>query len=157
MRPSERGRLESLDTPSLIAARIKEADAGAISFLIAWLGDDPVGHVLVRWLTDTPKYAALPRGVPVLEWLGVAAGHRNAGIGTALMEAAEELARSRGHDGILLSVGVENHGARRLYQRRGYREMGLEPQYLGWTFIGRDGVERTEGEYVTWMMKETDR
>ncbi len=140
--------------PFLLESRLQEADAGRIDCLIAWLGDEPVGHVLVRWQTDTPKYAALPRGVPVLEWLGVAERHRNRGIGTALMGAAEELARSRGHDGLVLSVGVDNHGARRLYQRRGYREMGLEPQYLSWTYIDPDGVERTEGEYVTWMLKE---
>ena len=153
MRPAERQRIESFVMPYLLGRRVEQAEAGEISVLVAWLGADPVGHVLVRWDTsvDPEKYAGIPPGAPVLEWLGVAEACRNRGIGTALMEAAEGAARARGHERLVLSVGVENHCARRLYERRGYRGLGLEPRWFSWTFVDRDGVERSEGEWVTWM------
>lgn len=154
MRPSERGRVEVLGTPSLLAERMEQHAAGVISFLVGWIGEEPVGHVLVRWQTDSPKYEALPPGAPILEWLGVAEGHRDQGIGTALMDAAEWMARARGHDQLLLAVGVENRAARRLYGRRGYAELPLDPQYLSWTFLDADGIEQAEGEWVTWWAKE---
>ena len=154
MRPAERPLVAPALLPEFLAdSRMAEHDAGAITFLLAWLGAEPVGHVLVRWQRKSPKYEVLPAGVPILEGLGVAERCRNRGIGTALMEAAEGAARARGHDRLLLSVGVENHGARRLYARRGYRELPLEPQYLSWTFIDPAGVERSEGETVTWFEK----
>ena len=154
MRPAERPCVETLLMPMLVDSRGREHDAGTITFLLAWRGEQPVGHVLVRWRTDSPKYAALPAGVPILEGLGVAEALRNRGIGTALTNAAEGAARARGHDRILLSVGVDNHGARRLYARRGYAELGLEPQYLSWTFVDATGRQRTEGEWVTWFVRE---
>ncbi len=154
MRPAERASVERLVTPFLLESRVRDHESAAISLLLAWLGDEPVGHVLVRWGTESRRYAALPPGVPVLEALGVTERCRNRGIGTALMQAAEGMAAGRGHSRLVLSVGVENHGARRLYARRGYRELALERQYLSWTFTDAGGVERTEGEWVTWFERE---
>jgi ribosomal protein S18 acetylase RimI-like enzyme len=59
-------------------------------------------------------------------------GRRGQGIGTALLRAAEELVVS--HGGGLLEVNVdgEDVGARRFYERHGYRntEQGSDEQLL---------------------------
>ena len=150
MRPSEREHVERVVWPWLLERRIQAHDAGQITFLVGWLGDEPVCHVLVRWWTDDPRHAHLPR-VPFVEHLGVVEQWRNQGCGWRLMDAAEALARSRGHERVILAVALDNHGARRLYERRGYRDLGFEPQLLSWTFTDADGVERTEGNLVTWL------
>lgn len=46
------------------------------------------------------------------------------GIGTLLLEACEEESRRRGMESIKLEVRFDNKGARRLYERMGYRQVG---------------------------------
>jgi ribosomal protein S18 acetylase RimI-like enzyme len=46
--------------------------------------------------------------------------HTGHGIGAKLMDWALEVARSGGHDAVLLSVYSENFGAQRFYQRYGF-------------------------------------
>jgi GNAT superfamily N-acetyltransferase len=54
-------------------------------------------------------------GIAVIdEWRGL-------GLGTALMEAIEDWARATGLDALELDVATANEGARRLYERIGYR------------------------------------
>ncbi len=57
----------------------------------------------------------------IVSTISVSAAARGLGVGTRLMNAAEELARERGKN--LMSLGVigENEAARRLYERLGYR------------------------------------
>lgn len=47
---------------------------------------------------------------------------RDAGVGQALMAAAEDYAKSRGAPEMRLTVWPENTGARRFYQRLGYAD-----------------------------------
>jgi ribosomal protein S18 acetylase RimI-like enzyme len=54
---------------------------------------------------------------------------RGAGIGTALMDAIEARARELGIGYLSLSVRTANEGARRLYERRGFRSL-YETMYL---------------------------
>ncbi|MFI7600184.1 GNAT family N-acetyltransferase [Actinoplanes sp. NPDC049681] len=92
------------------------ATAGMV-FLRALRPDGtPVGAV---WLGLTH-----PRGVPdcaFLYFLEVGEAHRGAGYGRALLEAAEELARSRGANSLELNVFGYNDPAVRLYETAGYR------------------------------------
>jgi len=46
--------------------------------------------------------------------------HTGHGIGARLMDWALDVARTRGHDAVLLSVYSENFGAQRFYQRYGF-------------------------------------
>jgi GNAT superfamily N-acetyltransferase len=52
--------------------------------------------------------------------LVVAGGAEGRGVGSALMEAAADWSRTRGHRLLTLNVFDENHRARRLYDRLGY-------------------------------------
>jgi ribosomal protein S18 acetylase RimI-like enzyme len=49
--------------------------------------------------------------------------HTGRGIGARLMDWALGLARTRGHDAVLLSVYSENYGAQRFYQRHGFAKI----------------------------------
>ena len=53
--------------------------------------------------------------------IAVAAGMRGRGIAAALLEAAEQAARTRGSNCLRLEVRQDNPDAIRLYERRGYR------------------------------------
>lgn len=56
----------------------------------------------------------------------VVPGAREAGVGSALLEAAERALADRGAEVIVLSVLADNDDARRLYRERGYDPHRLE-------------------------------
>jgi len=86
--------------------------------LIAHRGDDRIGFLLM--LDQLPdEVTLLPQGF--LAYLAVEPERRRAGVGTALLDAAEDEARRRGLPYMSLIVSQENRGARRLYKRRGYQ------------------------------------
>jgi GNAT superfamily N-acetyltransferase len=104
----------------------------AQTYLVAWEGSEPVGHAHVAWEETT-------LGVPEIGDVFVPAELRGRGIGTELSEAAEQLARRRGHRQISISASIANEGALRLYRRLGYRDAGLPPKRVQGTIIVRAG------------------
>ena len=52
---------------------------------------------------------------------------RGRGHGSRLLHFAGELARDAGSGGLSIIVGDSNAGARRLYERHGYREIASRP------------------------------
>jgi len=78
-------------------------------------------------------------GVPEIGDVFVLAELRGRGIGTKLSEAAEQMARRRGHRQISISASVANEGALRLYRRLGYRDAGLPPKRVRGTIMVRAG------------------
>lgn len=61
--------------------------------------------------------------------IAVEAGSRGRGIGTRLLEHVFELVRDSGVRELYLEVRVSNDGARRLYERHGFRLVGRRPGY----------------------------
>ena len=59
--------------------------------------------------------------------LAVFAGARGAGLGSALMRAAEQRAKSAEYPAMSIQVYSQNHGAVKLYQALGYRELARAP------------------------------
>jgi ribosomal protein S18 acetylase RimI-like enzyme len=118
-----------IDVRELTPEEVERVDArlplhrldGAQTYFVAWLGHTPVGHAHVAW-TGTKL------GVPEVQDVFVVPEHRRQGIATALSRSAERESVRRGHHRISLSVGVENGPARRLYERLGYGDAGLEPE-----------------------------
>lgn len=53
--------------------------------------------------------------------------YRGYGIGSKLMEIAEEQAKEKGYNKLSLIVFEQNTGARKLYEKVGYREVAREP------------------------------
>jgi ribosomal protein S18 acetylase RimI-like enzyme len=95
-------------------------------YLVAWLGDEPVGHVCVEWAEP-----------PELQDLWVLPERRGGGIGTALVAAVEAAVAARGGRSVLLSVGIANEGAIRLYARLGYRRTRQPPRRIKGTITLR--------------------
>lgn len=125
---------------------LQRADEGM--YLIAWVDDAPLGHVLVKWTGGRA-------GHPEIEDLFVAESHRNAGIGKALLGAAEEEARRRGLEQVGLAVGLDEgyDAAHHIYDARGYEDAGLETFWLIWTATDDDGVERDGRELCVYRVK----
>ena len=71
-----------------------------------------------------PSGSALPRRAHISD-LYVEESCRRAGIATALVEDALALARARGLDCVTLEVETDNAGARRLYEKLGFRGESL--------------------------------
>lgn len=115
-----------------IAERLFARQAlGESIYLTAWVNDVPVGYGEV--------VSAEPRE---LRSLHVADAHRDRGIGTAIIRAAEEASREAGE--LSVRVGVGNPDARRLYERLGYRATG-EMTTTTYRYVDADGEhEATE-------------
>jgi GNAT superfamily N-acetyltransferase len=57
----------------------------------------------------------------------VAAGHRGAGVGEALVRHSFDVARSHGFDAMQFNLVFETNPARRLYERLGFTDIGRVP------------------------------
>ena len=99
-------------------------EAGGGVLLVAWLDGWPAGDVFLSRDPDEPEIRRHLPGVPTLVHLEVIGRLQRRGIGTALVLAGEDAARRLGRDRIALGVGLDNPGARRLYERLGYTEWG---------------------------------
>jgi GNAT superfamily N-acetyltransferase len=114
--------------------RIGRTRQGVGDLLVAWLDGDVVGDVyLHREVHEEPELRREFPGVPLLNHLEVDRARQRRGIGTALIRAGEAAARRRGHDVLILGVGLDNPDAKRLYQRLGYNDWGLGPIVTRWT------------------------
>lgn len=77
--------------------------------------------------------------------LAVLPAFRSLGLGTKLLQRAQETARAGGLRGLSIIVSDANHGARRLYERVGYREAARRPMVKeDWVNEGRDWVLLTK-------------
>jgi len=77
--------------------------------------------------------------------LAVLPAQRGKGLGGRLLEAADALGRASCKRGMSVIVSDANPGARRLYERCGYREAGSRPMVKeGWRNDGRNWVLLTK-------------
>jgi ribosomal protein S18 acetylase RimI-like enzyme len=127
-----------IDVRELTEAELPRVDARlplsrldeAQTYLVAWEGEEPVGHAHVSWEGTT-------LGAPEIQDVYVLPEARGRGIGTELSRAAEELVRERGRARVSISASVTNERALRLYRRLGYRDAGLGPQQVQGTIVIR--------------------
>jgi GNAT superfamily N-acetyltransferase len=130
----------------------QEADGGVL--LVAWLDGWPAGDVFLRrGPADEPEVRRRLPGVPVLVHLEVLGRLRRQGIGTALVHAGEDAARRLGHDRIALGVGLDNPGARRLYERLGYSDWGHGHIVTRWRERRPGSAPVTVSETVDMLVK----
>jgi len=144
-------------SPEKHRRRLEQQQQGRVTYLVAWEGTRPVGHVLVRWdgPTAEPMASAYP-GCPQLEDFFVDAGYRGRRIGLRLLGAAEQQARLRGCRWIGLSVGLTPSfdRARSLYARSGYRKAGFAPYYEGWWVRDEQGRRQWWEEACEYLIKD---
>lgn len=139
--------------PEKHRARLAMQQRGEAVYLIAWHQGLPVGHLLLKW-TGPPHepMASSLRDCPHIEDLFVNRDRRSRGIGSQLLHAAEDQARSRGCTCIGLGVGIGNRRARSLYERRGYRDSGLG-SYRHRAVQTEDGAQQVREETDIYMVK----
>lgn len=134
--------------------RLTRQEKGDAVYLVAWDEELPVGHLLLKWRgTSDDPLAPDIKDCPDLEDLFVIPNHRSSGIGSRLLECAEQAAGGRGNTRIGLGVGVDNPRARRLYLRLGYRETGTGRYETGGVYIDRDGSEKSWSEVCVYLIK----
>jgi len=150
--PAEDGG--GIDVRELTEAELALVDArlplhrldSAQTYLVAWDGDEPVGHAHIAW-------EATKLETPEIQDVFVPEDLRGRGIGTELSRAAERLAGERGYGRISISASISNEGALRLYRRLGYRDAGLEPQRVAGTILIR-GEPVEVDDTLIYLVKE---
>jgi len=93
----------------------------AYTVRVATAGDRIVGYAKLGPVVFPGDW---PEGAIELHQLYVLGDHHGTGVGPALMRWATAEARRRGAPELLLSVYVDNHRARRFYERRGFVDIG---------------------------------
>jgi len=99
------------------------AARGDAASFIAWLDGHPVG--LVNCIEGYSTFKARP--LMNIHDIAVLPGHRGAGVGQALLAAAEAHARANGCCKLTLEVLTGNTPALRSYERFGFAPYQLDP------------------------------
>ena len=146
--------LRSGGMPDKHRRRLELQNDGSCTYLFAWQGHAPVGHLLLTWTgpDQEPMKSVLP-DCPEVGALFVKEDMRSRGIGGCLLENAEHLVISRGVHHIGLAVGIDNKKAQRLYERRGYVDAGFPQFIVSWTYLDKDGREQSESEECIYLTK----
>jgi ribosomal protein S18 acetylase RimI-like enzyme len=119
-------------------------DQGDGFYLVAWNGDEPLGHAHLA-LTDPPE----------LQDVAVRPEYRRRGVATALTDAAEHESTVRGFDRLQVTVSVENGPARALYRSCGYIDVGIPPKRVRGTIRIRTGPIEVDDTLLTWEKRLT--
>jgi ribosomal protein S18 acetylase RimI-like enzyme len=135
--PAEVERVASV----LGLARLDQGDG---FYLVAWNGDEPVGHAHLA-LTDPPE----------LQDVAVRREYRRRGVATALTDAAEHESTTRGFDRLQVTVSVQNGPARALYRSCGYDDVGIPPKRIRGTVHIRTGPIEVDDTLLTWEKRLT--
>lgn len=151
--PCSTGTFPRPGRPARHADRFARQQAGAGTYLLAWRDGLPVGHGQVRWDgCAAPEVRAVAGECPEFNGLDVRADLRGQGIGTALIHAAEELARERGLSLLGLGVGHGNPRAAALYARLGYTPVVAYTDRWSWT--DADGHPHDEADPCTFLVRD---
>ncbi|WP_199547921.1 GNAT family N-acetyltransferase [Streptomyces sp. N35] len=145
--------LPSASADSHHSARFGRQEAGESTYLLAWRDEIPAGHAEVRWNgCAAPEVRTVVGACPEINGLAVAGHLRSQGIGSALVRAAEDLARERGLPAIGLGVDETNARAAALYERLGYRPV---VRYVDrWAYVDRGGLRVECADSCTFLVKD---
>jgi lactoylglutathione lyase len=116
--PGPRDALRELFEEAEDSAAQLDSYIGSGEVLVAMSGGAVVGHV--QFLDDGADTDT------EIKNMAVAASHRGRGIGRALIEAAVQLARSRGRSVVSVATAAADIGNLRFYQRAGFRLRSIE-------------------------------
>jgi ribosomal protein S18 acetylase RimI-like enzyme len=133
--------------------RLEGQRRGESVYLIAWEGDEPVGHLNLRLRGGKLPDRARRLKAAQIEDLRVARAHRRRGVAKELMRRAHEEASAHGFDTVGLGVDIGNIPARRLYFADGYEESGTGQFVVSYPYIDENGNERQAHETCTYLVK----
>lgn len=106
---------------------------------------EPIPPDMPAMFVPLQELENLAPGTWYVNVLAVEPEFRGRGLGTRLLALADERAAALGKAGLSVIVSAANSGARRLYERCGYRERATRPMVKeGWQNDGRDWVLLTK-------------
>ena len=107
--------------------RLKQAAAESQGRILVAESDGKIlGYAaLLTYVSAEDERDEIPYTYAHVDDLGVLASSRSQGVGAALLDACEKLARAAGQGWIRLGVLAANERARRFYARQGYGEILL--------------------------------
>lgn len=119
--------------------------------LVAATGAKLVGQVFVQLSSSEMRFAdGYSRAY--LYSLRVRPDWQGLGLGTRLIGAAEAALRARGFRWAVIAAGKDNPGARRLYERLGYRAFAEDPGI--WNYVDHTGARQSVAE-PCWVMEKS--
>lgn len=114
--------------------------AGLIGYPLPDVPEPPPGNPPAMFVPLNELEDLVP-GTWYVNVLAAYPEHRGKGYGTALLGLAEELSRETRRRGLTIIVADSNTGARRLYERCGYREVATRRMVKeGWEHPGTNFV-----------------
>lgn len=132
---------------------LMDQEQGHISFYVAWLQSDPIGHGLVHWGdARDPEIAHLYPGCPEIYRMSVLQEFQSRGVGTRLLQACEGEAIARKLSLIGIGVGHDNPRALALYMRLGFQRSKIDHCVFRYRRLGKGEVIWVE-ERGRWMIK----
>jgi ribosomal protein S18 acetylase RimI-like enzyme len=106
---------------------------------------EPIGDDMPAMFVPLQELENLAPGTWYVNVLAVRPHFRGLGLGTRLLAFADETGRALGKRGMSIIVSDANRGARRLYERCGYRELASRPMVKeNWQNEGRNWVVLTK-------------
>ncbi len=134
----------------VFAQSFEDVQRGQRIMLVAVAGGQLVGQVFVQLSSSETRYAdGATRGY--LYSLRVRPAWQGNGLGTRLIQAAEAALRARGFSIAVIAAGKDNPGARRLYERLGYRTFADDPGV--WYFTDVNGMQQQQTE-PCWVLEK---
>lgn len=131
---------------------LSEQQSGARTVFVAFLGEEFAGYATVVWTPSYPPFLA--SGIPEIQDFNVLPRFRRRGIGTRLMDEAEQKISKRSDvAGIGVGMSPDYGAAQRLYVLRGY-----VPDGKGLTSGGtpvREGDEITVNDGLVLYLTKT--
>ncbi len=126
-----------------------------LSFFVAWLNGNPVGHALVRWLgpRDETVRKDYPK-CPEIYRLRVLKDFRSHGIATAIIGKCENEALKRKH--LLIGLGTHSNITTKdnLYIRLGYKLSTIDSYVDTYETMLEDGTVATIRKDAQFLIKK---
>jgi len=138
-------------------ARWERHRDGGATYLLAWDGEDVVGHVLLLAGSRYAEATSALGDLPEVSALGVAERTRRRGVGTALMGAAAGVAQEQGARRLGLAVEADNEAATTLYRRLGWVRQPDIAVVDEWAWTDERGVEHEERDACDYWLLDLPR
>lgn len=110
-----------------IEASLKNSEA---IFLIAYIADEAVGYVKLRWDRSHPNLSVEEKNME-LERIYVLRDYWKNKVGAAMMLQAIEIAKNENYDYLWLGVWQQNNRAIDFYLKMGFEIFGTKKFYVG--------------------------
>jgi ribosomal protein S18 acetylase RimI-like enzyme len=122
----------------------------AVLWVAELANEEIIGQLFVQLNSARPELADGLRRAYIYGFR-VREVYRGKGLGTRMMQAAEGDLIQRGYQLVTLNVNRDNPGARRLYERLGYRVVAAEEGR--WSYVDDRG-QRREVHEPAWRMEK---